>query len=372
MIPRIRQTLLHVFPTFAVGGAQMRLAALANHFGDEFAHVVLAMDGRTDCRERFDPRVHLTFPRIGLKPRDTIGTIFRFRRLLSATRPDRLITYNWGSIECAMANELRRTPHIHIEDGFGPEEADKQMRRRVLTRRFVLRRSTVVLPSKTLYRLACDVWKLNPVRLRHIPNGIDCARFGAADIAAYDWSGGGPIIGTVAALRPEKNLMRLLDAFRWVRERMECRLLIAGDGPERSRLEARAVELGIGGDVRFAGAVGDTERIYAALTVFVLSSDTEQLPTTVIEAMAAGLPVAGTNVGDVAEMVAPPNQPYVTPLNAVPLGQAILDLLKNPAAARSVGAANKDAARAAFGQDRMFAAYRTLFREELKFAADPP
>src|SRR5512141_1813103 len=97
-------TLLHVFPTFAVGGSQMRFAALANRFGLQFKHVIIAMDGRTECRERLRPGLEVSFPTIVVRKQDTIGNLRRFRSLLRAIRPSRLLTYNWGSIECAMAN----------------------------------------------------------------------------------------------------------------------------------------------------------------------------------------------------------------------------------------------------------------------------
>src|SRR6185437_14374501 len=128
-----------------------------------------------------------------------------------------------------------------------------------------------------------------------------------------------PVIGTVAALRPEKNLSRLLRAFRLVRERMPCRLLIAGDGEERASLEKQAEFLGLREQVLFTGHVQETERIYAALDLFALSSDTEQMPTTVVEAMASGLPVAAVDVGDISQMVAAENRPFVTERNEASL-----------------------------------------------------
>ncbi len=339
----------------------MRFAALANRFGRQFRHVIVAMDGRTDCRERLRPELDVSFPDIAVRKQDTFGNLRRFRSLLRAVRPSRLLTYNWGSIECAMANWPGFTGHVHIEDGFGPEEAARQIPRRVLTRRYVLGRSTVVLPSRTLFKLATDVWKLSPKVLRYVPNGVDCERFGASDIPRLDWEGEGPIVGTVAALRPEKNLIRLLDAFRLVRNRMPCRLLIAGDGAERSNLEQYAATLGLGANIKFVGQITATERVYAALSVFVLSSDTEQMPTAVLEAMAAGLPVASTDVGDVSLMVSPSNLPFITPLNADGLAASICKLLANPDLASGIAASNRQVARSSFDQERMFANYEALF-----------
>lgn len=339
----------------------MRFAALANRFGRQFKHMIVAMDGRTDCRERLRPELDVSFPNIAVRKQDTVGNFRRFRSLLRAVRPSRLLTYNWGSIECAMANWPGFAGHVHIEDGFGPEEADRQIPRRVLTRRYVLGRSTVVLPSRTLFKLAAEVWKLSPKVLRYVPNGVDCERFGARDIPRLDWEGQGPIIGTVAALRPEKNLIRLLDAFRLVRNRMPCRLLVAGDGAERPRLEQYADTLGLGADVKFTGQIAATERVYAALSLFALSSDTEQMPTAVLEAMAAGLPVASTDVGDVSQMVAPSNLPFITPLNTDALATSIYKLLSDPALAAGIGATNRQVVRTSFDHERMFADYEALF-----------
>jgi glycosyltransferase involved in cell wall biosynthesis len=361
MKANVSTTLLHVFPSFAIGGSQMRFAALANHFGRRFRHAIVATDGRTECRKNLNEDLDIDMPEILLRRRDTVGNVRRFRSLLRNLRPSRLVTYNWGSIECAMANWPGLTDHIHIEDGFGPEEAERQLTRRVLTRRFVLARSTVVLPSRTLHRLAAESWKLDPAHLRRVPNGIDCARFGAPGITPFDWPGEGPIIGTVAALRPEKNVMRLVEALHKVRSRTLCRLLIAGDGPERAALEERVSVLGLKDAVRFTGQITETEQVYAALRVFALSSDTEQMPVTVLEAMAAGLPVAATQVGDVAQMVAAENRSFLTPRDASALAGAILRLIENPAAAASIGAANRAVVRDTYNQEKMFAAYEGLF-----------
>lgn len=354
-----RRTLLHVFPTFAVGGSQMRFAALANRFGGIFRHLIVAMDGRTDCNARLRDDLEVEYLEPQLRPRDTTTNVVRFRGLLRTAKPDLLVTYNWGSIEAAMANWFVHVPHVHVEDGFGPDEANGQLRRRVLARRYVLARSTVVLPSRVLYRLASDVWKLK--RLRYVPNGIDLDRFGAGRQRPFVWPGSGPVIGTVAALRPEKNIARLLDAFRQVRSQFRCRLVIAGDGTDRIRLEHKASMLGISDDVIFAGHVDETERLYRSLSLFAMSSDTEQMPTAVLEAMAAGLPVAATNVGDVADMVARENRPFITALDSGELAEAMTKLLSVPEQACAVGAANRSKAEECYGQEKMFAAYGAIF-----------
>jgi glycosyltransferase involved in cell wall biosynthesis len=362
-MPAEAKTVLHVFPTFAVGGAQVRFAALANRFGRSWRHLVVALDGEYGCRDRLSPDLDVRFPAVVAAKSATLGNVRRFRRHLREWQPDLLVTNNWGSIEWAMANLPALARHLHIEDGFGPEERTTQLPRRVWTRRLVLARSTVALPSRTLWRIATETWRLNPRHVFYVPNGIDLGRFpGHRDAAmAAGFPGDGPVIGTVAALRAEKNLKRLLQAFQLVTQQVPARLVIVGDGAERATLQELSGRLGLADRVRFTGHIGDPASLYAGFDLFALSSDTEQMPLSVIEAMAAALPVATTDVGDVRAMLAPENAPFVAPLDAAALADSMLRLLRDPARARLVGHANRAKAASDFDQARMFAAYDALW-----------
>ncbi len=348
--------LLHVFSSFEVGGAQIRFVTLANRFGARFRHALIAMDGCTDARDRLDPDIAVEFPAIVIRKGDTAGNLLRFRRLLAALRPDALVTSGWGTIEWAMANTPKLVRHLHLEDGFGAEEVARQLRRRVLLRRLFLRRSTVVLPSRTLCRVATEIWRLDPAQVRHIPNGVDLARFGLPPAARRPE----PVIGTVAGLRPEKNVARLIRAFARVAAVTPARLVIAGEGSERARLAALAAELGLADRVDFAGQLARPELLYRELDVFALASDTEQMPLSVLEAMAAGLPVASTDVGDVRWMLAAENHDFVTERDAAALATALLRLLADPALRRRLGEANRAKAARDYDQAVMLAAYAAL------------
>ncbi len=362
--------LLHVFATFAVGGQQVRFAAIANHFGRAWRHAVVAMDGNTACRERLHPDLDVTFPVVDIRKGDTPGNVGRFRRVLRALRPDVLVTCNWGSIEWAIANAMVRLRHVHLEDGFGPEERDRQLSRRVWTRWLFLRQANVVLPSHTLQRIATDTWRLPTRRLRHIPNGIDLTRFAAETPSGPPpWSaqeaGEGAVIGTVAALRPEKNLGRLIRAFALLRRHRPdppCRprLVIIGDGPERSALHDLARALHVADAVRFVGHMTEPQHAYRHFDVFALSSDTEQMPLSILEAMASGLPVAATDVGDVAAMLAAGNRRFVVAQDDAALAGALAALLEAPALRRELGSANRARAAREYDQETMFRAYAGL------------
>jgi glycosyltransferase involved in cell wall biosynthesis len=355
---------VHVFPSFAIGGAQVRYAALANRFKARWRHVVVALDGNGACVERISPEVPLTFlPAQPGKSQGLPSRLWNIRSTLRRLRPDVLVTGNWGSIEWAMANMLPpRLKHLHTEDGFGPEEATGQLPRRVLTRRVALRRSTVILPSTTLLGMARDVWRLPSHRLHYIPNGLDLNRFNPRGPAArIDVAGEGPLIGTVAALRAEKALDRLLRACALLAASGAAfRLAVVGEGPERRNLEALALELGIRDRVCFTGHLADPAEAYRAIDHFALSSATEQMPFSVLEAMASGLPVGATNVGDVRAMLAGENLSYVTENTDASLAAALRQLIEQPGLRARIGLANRRRAETDFDQEQMFQAYARL------------
>ena len=328
--------------------------------GGAARHVIISLDGRTGAREKLDGALDVSFPPAPAASGRLGGVRAALGFLRAAGHLDRLVTSNWGSMDWAIANRMIRLPHLHTEDGFGPEEQDRQLARRALTRAIVLRHSDVAVPSQTLLRIARAQWHLAPTRLHAIANGIDTARFAAAPPIAdarLDALATGPVIGTIAALRPEKNLGRLLEAFALLRAHMPVRLVIVGEGGERAALEARAAALGVGGAVLFAGHSAAPERWMARFDVFALSSDTEQMPLSVLEAMAAGLPVVATDVGDVRLMVSAENLPFIVARDAAAMAAALRRAVSTGAAP---GAANQARARAEFDQAAMVGRYRAL------------
>ncbi|GGC37284.1 glycosyl transferase family 1 [Siccirubricoccus deserti] len=357
--------LLHVFPGFGVGGAQVRFAALANRFGPRWRHAILALDGNTACTERLRPEVPCTLvPLPHARDATPAQRLLAIRRLFHRLRPALLVTSNWGSIEWAIANLLPpRLPHLHTEDGFGPDEAAGQKPRRMLARRLALRRSEVVVPSTLLLDAARQGWRLPEARLHHIPNGLDLRRFRPdGPPAPLQVPGEGPLIGTVAALRPEKNLGRLLRAMALLRaEGLVARLAILGDGPERRGLEALTGQLGLGGCVRFLGHVPDPAAAYRGMDLLALSSDTEQMPFSVLEAMASGLAVAATEVGDLRAMLPAEGWPHLAAREDAALAVALRPLLADAALRARLGAANRAKAERDYDEEVMYQAYARLF-----------
>ncbi|MGI4757654.1 MAG: glycosyltransferase, partial [Janthinobacterium lividum] len=294
---------------------------------------------------------------------DLTGNLQRFRGLIRTLMPTTLLTHNFGSIEWALASRFSSVRHVHVEDGFGPEERCKQLPRRVWLRRLALRKRPIILPSQTLLKIASATWRLNPAFLHYIPNGIDLTRFSNVSQRS-EWppekSKDGPIIGTVAALRPEKNIGRLIHAFHHVTAHTPALLLVVGDGPQRRELIQLAESLALSDRIHFAGHVPRPDSLIKTMDIFAMSSDTEQMPISLLEAMAAGCAVASTDVGDIAQMLPATGRTFVTPCDHNPLGQALLSLVRSPELRTALGHACRSRATEKFDQSQMFARWSSM------------
>jgi glycosyltransferase involved in cell wall biosynthesis len=355
---------LHVVPSFALGGHRRRIEILAVGLGPAFSHHVVAMDGGVGAA-LLQAQISL-IPFAGTSSRSVhVRTLRSLSRLLARERPEVLVTYNWGAIEAALANRLGvRAPHLHCEDGFsGAAAIHGEPFRRAVFRHLVLNRSMLAVPSQTLVQTARSRWRMPQERIALIRNGVDVAHFAGAAAARAPDRTGGAVVGMLSRLSPEKNVGFLIRAFARLAESTSARLAIAGDGVERAMLEGLATQLGVADRTRFLGHVADPAAFLSGVDLFALSSVTEQLPFSLLEAMASGLPVVATDVGDVREALAPPNRDLLAPTeDEAALAAALGRLLRSAELRRSLGAANAQRARELFDQQNMIEAYRSLLQ----------
>jgi len=171
------------------------------------------------------------------------------------------------------------------------------------------------------------------------------------------------VVLTLTSLVARKGVDLLLAA---VQQEARCVLLVAGEGPERARLEARAAELGLGPRVRFLGARDDKAELLAACDVFALASRAEGLGVAALEAMAAGRAVLATRVGGLGEAVVDGETGLLVPPEDVPaLASALGRLVREPALRARLGAAGPARVAAGFAAGEMVRAYEALYREVL-------
>jgi glycosyltransferase involved in cell wall biosynthesis len=364
-IPRV----LHLHSSFDAGGKELRCVQLINAFGRDAEHAIVSADPeRRAAAERFSGAAQVSWPEFpSLKGKPLPG---RLKRLAAAMAGyDLICTYNWGAMDAVMAHTLfadvyKLPPLVHHEDGFNEDEASDLKPLRNFYRGIALGRSSaLVVPSRTLERIALETWHQPRTRVRLIPNGIDTHAFSLPpkpDALPRVVKRKGELwVGTLAGLRPVKNLPLLVRACRDLPE--EWQVVIGGEGPDRDAILAQASACGLVHRLHLPGQV-EPAKATALFDIFALSSLSEQFPISLVEAMAAGLPIAAPRVGDIAAMVATENGPYLcAPGDEAGLAAAITALAGDPALRKRIGEANRAKARAEYDEGRMIERYRALY-----------
>jgi glycosyltransferase involved in cell wall biosynthesis len=363
-VPRI----LHIHSSFDPGGKELRCVRLINAFGGAASHALVSGEpGQRGAARLIEPMVvWARFPALKGKPWP-----WRLKAMAAAMQGyDLICTYNWGAMDAVLAHTLfadvfKLAPLVHHEDGFNEDEADRRKPGRNLYRRFALgRASALVVPSHTLERIALEEWEQPRARVRRIPNGIETRAYAKKPrpdvLPALVKRKGEQWVGSLAGLRKVKNLTALVRALPFLDEGWQ--LVIAGEGPERAAILAEAERQGIEHRVHLPGFVADPASVVGLFDVFALSSASEQFPISVIEAMAAGLPVCAPAVGDVAEMIAEANRPFIAPPgDERALRQALVALAEDPALRKTIGQANRLRARREYDEAAMIGRYKALY-----------
>lgn len=373
--------ILHLHSSFDPGGKELRAAKLMNAFGKGIEHTIVSAEpdamGALAVIDR-GIRVAMPgdFPALAGKPRPS-----RWRRIAQAMRGfDLILSYNWGAMDGVMAHTLFRQFHglpplVHHEDGFNQDEARRLKPSRNWFRRVALGRSAaLVVPSRRLEAIALGAWQQPAGRVRRIANGIDTAAYRRKPrpdaLPRIVKRPGEKWLGTLAGLRAVKNLPLLVRAFAGLPD--EWQLVILGEGPERDAIRAEAMRLGAAHRVHLPGFVADPARAVGLFDLFALSSDSEQFPISVVEAMAAGLAVAAPAVGDIADMLAEENRAFVSPPgDEGALAANIAALARDPALREGIGAANRRRAEAEYDEKAMIAAYRAVYARAMGRATFP-
>lgn len=344
---------------------------LMNVFGRAVSHsVVSAQPGAYGAKVALDPALTVDFPENfpSLQGRPTPLRLLRIARAMKGF--DLVLTYNWGAMDAVLAHRLwggvlGLPPLVHHEDGFNEDEADGLKPSRNWFRRVALARaSALVVPSQRLEGIALGDWVQPRSRVKLIINGIRTGAYLAPPppdaIPGLTKPVGAKWVGTLAGLRAVKNLPRLVRAFATLPP--EWQLVILGEGPDRERITQQARESGVADRVHLPGFVPDPSRAVGLFDLFALSSDSEQFPISMLEAMAAGIAVASPAVGDVVAMVPTENRSFITPPgDDAALGRALAELAADDGLRARIGAANRALAQAQYDENTMIRSYASTY-----------
>jgi len=263
---------------------------------------------------------------------------WRLRRILKRRAIDVVVTkldrgIRAGGLASALgggAAIVMRQGLFEVKDGFRHRFAYRWVDR-------------IVTPARTIRERILETGVLPGDRVDHVPNGVEAARFARDDTRGAAFRRDhelppGPLLVNTSRLHFQKGHDVLLDAFATLPD--TTRLLLAGAGKGDAAIRERAAALGVSDRIHLPGHVDDVPALLSAADGFVLSSRFEGMPNNVLEAMAAGLPIVATTVGDVPYMLTDGEDArLVPPEDAAALGAAMSDILADPERAARMGAA---------------------------------
>lgn len=321
-----------------------------------------------------------TIPELGreINPRGDMTTLLTLYRLMRRERPHVVHTHMAkagfvGRVAARMAGVpvIVHTFHGHVFHGYFSPRKTKFF---LNMERYCARLSTrIITISPRLRQEIVDFGVTTIDKIEVIPLGLQLDRFvdqprGAGefrrDIGAAEDA---ILIGAVGRLVPIKNIELLLSAFAMARqEEPRLHLVLVGDGELRQSLEATTRAMGIAAQTTFAGWRRDLPSVYADLDAVVISSINEGTPASLIEAMAAGCPVVATRVGGVPDLVEDRvSGRLVAPADEQSLADAILAVVREPAATERMAVLARERARDRHQAGRLVADMDQLYRRLL-------
>ena len=368
-----RPLIMHVVHAFDVGGLENGVVNLINHMPRQhYRHAVVALTQISAFKDRIRTS-DVAFVSLNKRPGHGVRLYPAMYRLMRRMRPAIVHTRNLAALEMMMPARAARIPvRIHGEHGRDVADLDGSSRRHQWMRRayrpFV---HHYVALSRDLAGYLSQRIGVPASRISQIYNGVDTHRFTPAN--GRDAIVEGPfndralfVFGSVGRMAVVKNPVLLARAFVILREldpsATHTRLIMAGDGPLRQEASDVIGAAGLANDVWMPGGRDDVPSLLRGMDCFVLPSLAEGISNTILEAMASGLPVIATKVGGNAELILQGVTGTLVPADdPAAMAKAMLDVVRDPAAARALGAAGRARAVAEFSLDGMVGRYRALY-----------
>jgi len=354
---------VHVIHSFMTGGMEKGIVTCIRNSAADIAHVVVCLSSSGEMARLLPAGTQV----LALdKPKgNSLRFLWKLSRVLRSLAPCVVHTRNWGGMDGILAARLAGIRSVvHGEHGWEAGDLRGDNRKRMLVRRVLSRQVRQI----TCVSRDISTWLRERVKVRspvvQIYNGIDPALYteagGSGGVRAeLGIEPDAPLFGIVGRLDPIKDHGTLFRALTRLRGAVPgARLLCVGDGEERARLEAMVPP-----GVLMLGRRTDIPRLLAALDVFVLTSRNEGISNTILEAMAAGLPVIATGVGGNPELVVPGRTGRLfEPGDVERLASLMGEYAASPDLRRAHGAAGRERATLEFGIPRMVAAYEAVWR----------
>ncbi len=354
-----------VVDSLEVGGAERHVVDLAlalRRKGHEVAVTCSAAGELSDLLDRANVPVRALLGRL-VKRRVSVTYAREIGRLVRDQRFDVVHAHIYASAAAsALATLGTGVPLVVTEH----TEGAWQGRRAHLVSRLICRRARrVIAVSSPIRRRLIERDGVSPEKISLVPNAVIPAPDTlprSPDAPPEGWHEG-PLVGVVARLQPEKGIANFLKAAARISSSCpQARFLVVGEGPLRGELLRLADSLGLGERMRFLGHRADARDLIGLLDVLAVPSLTEGTPLTVLEAMAAGVPIVASAVGGIPDQVTHDREGLlVPPDDPVALGDALLEVLQDPGRARRLGEAARRRADSEFAHATMVGRIQTVY-----------
>lgn len=356
---------LLLIPTLDRSGAEKQLMLLATGLPRPECEVQVCCLTRGGPYQGELERAGIPVTVLGKRFRFDPVCLWRLRRLLREWSPDILHTWLFAGNAYGRlaAGSNPRFPIVISERCVDSWKAGWQFE---VDRRLVPRTTRLIANSQSVAAFYREQG-FPPERMLVIPNGVELPREtpDRAEVRReFEIPPHLPVVCFAGRLARQKRVDDLIWAFELIRAtRTNVLFLVAGDGPERSKLQEFARGLGLEQHVRFLGHRADVGRILAASDLFWLASDFEGMSNSVMEAMSGGLPVVASDIPPNRELVVMGETGFLVPVGDRAAFTQFADrLLFDPALARQMGEAGRERIATEFGVDRMVRAHLDLYR----------
>ncbi len=363
---------VQIVPMLGPGGAERVVVDIATGLNRErFETGVISIWRRTGCEleqalDDGDVGVEYLGKGWGFDGR----TFHRLHRALRDFRPDVVHTH-LQVLRYAFPSLLLQRPGLTLHTVHNLAEREVEPRAQVL-QKYAFRHG--VMPIAVSKEVSLSLKRLYGVApSRVIANGIRTSHYANPQVSRKEWrvragfNEGHVLFVCVARLMEQKNHALLLKAFaQGPASDARAQLVLVGDGPLGEKLLAQAESLGLARQVRFLGVRSDVADVLGASDVFVMSSDWEGNPLSVMEAMASGLPLVCTAAGGVPDLFANGREGFlVQPGDGRGMANSMAFLLRSAESRLAMGAAGARRAKEYFDVSRMVHAYEQLYEKAI-------
>jgi len=359
------KVIVHFIYRLDVGGLEQVLLQTISGL-PKYKHVIISLTSKTTFADNFESSVDIIC--LNKQPGNSLGVYFQVYKLLRTIKPDVFHSYNLAGIEfqpiAFLAGIKKR---VQSEHGTGTKYFHQVSKVHNFIRYFGSKfcHRIITVNEKLALWLNQDL-HVKSDKIKLIENGIDINKYQESSLTR-SINSNNIRFGSVARLAPEKDQATLIRGFAHLLSLpdlpdKELSLDIWGDGPLKNELITLCKELDISDKVNFKGVTNNVPEALAQFDIFVLSSSSEAMPMTILEAMASSLPIISTRVGNIPEHISKSEAGTLVEVSNIhQLAEAMLAFAKNADYRLATGVLAQKYAKKTFDQEKMLASYDDIY-----------